>query len=117
MSGVVKVFVVSPDTRSERRFDLHLTVEDLKVLCYSDYGPSAALTCSAEQTRTSNRNSNSKPNHHSFRLRKQSQGKGYSKRRYKTTRILWITRLASPKSKSFDMPTYAFLSTLAGRGQ
>ncbi|KAF8735161.1 hypothetical protein AX14_002617 [Amanita brunnescens Koide BX004] len=30
MSGVVKVFVVSPDTRSERRFDLHLTVENLK---------------------------------------------------------------------------------------
>ncbi|KAF8336191.1 tubulin-folding cofactor B [Amanita rubescens] len=30
MSGIVKVFVVSPDTRSERRFDLHLTVEDLK---------------------------------------------------------------------------------------
>lgn len=30
MSGTVTVFVVSPDTRSERRFDLHLTVEQLK---------------------------------------------------------------------------------------
>ncbi|OBZ73726.1 Tubulin-folding cofactor B [Grifola frondosa] len=27
----VSVFVVSPDTRSERRFDLHITVEQLKV--------------------------------------------------------------------------------------
>lgn len=26
----VKVFVISPDTRSERRFDLHITVEQLK---------------------------------------------------------------------------------------
>ncbi|KAL5492645.1 hypothetical protein ACEPAI_4092 [Sanghuangporus weigelae] len=30
MSGTVTVFVVSPDTRSERRFDLHLTVQQLK---------------------------------------------------------------------------------------
>jgi tubulin-folding cofactor B len=29
--AVVNVFVVSPDTRSERRFDPHLTVEQLKV--------------------------------------------------------------------------------------
>lgn len=31
MSGIVNVFVVSPDTRSERRFDLHITVQQLKV--------------------------------------------------------------------------------------
>ena len=31
MSSIVNVFVVSPDTRSERRFDLHITVEQLKV--------------------------------------------------------------------------------------
>ncbi|KAM6497350.1 tubulin-folding cofactor B [Amanita muscaria] len=30
MSSIVKVFVVSPDTRSERRYDLHTTVEQLK---------------------------------------------------------------------------------------
>jgi len=30
MSSIVHIFVVSPDTRSERRFDLHLTVEQLK---------------------------------------------------------------------------------------
>lgn len=30
MSGTVSVYVISPDTRSERRFDLHLTVEQLK---------------------------------------------------------------------------------------
>ncbi|KAL4072848.1 CAP Gly-rich domain-containing protein [Scleroderma yunnanense] len=30
MSSIVKVIVVSPDTRSERRFDLHITVEQLK---------------------------------------------------------------------------------------
>ncbi|KAG2141980.1 CAP Gly-rich domain-containing protein [Suillus clintonianus] len=30
MSSIVKLFVVSPDTRSERRFDLHLTIEQLK---------------------------------------------------------------------------------------
>ncbi|KAF8840413.1 hypothetical protein BDN67DRAFT_649167 [Paxillus ammoniavirescens] len=30
MSSIVNVFVVSPDTRSERRFDLHLTVAQLK---------------------------------------------------------------------------------------
>ncbi|EPQ56159.1 hypothetical protein GLOTRDRAFT_137972 [Gloeophyllum trabeum ATCC 11539] len=30
MSGTVTVFVKSPDTRSERRFDLHLTVGQLK---------------------------------------------------------------------------------------
>jgi len=30
MSNTVNVFVVSPDTRSERRLDLHLTVEQLK---------------------------------------------------------------------------------------
>ncbi|PFH50928.1 hypothetical protein AMATHDRAFT_143774 [Amanita thiersii Skay4041] len=30
MSGVVNVFVVSPDTRSERRIDPHITVEKLK---------------------------------------------------------------------------------------
>ncbi|KIK57057.1 hypothetical protein GYMLUDRAFT_772417 [Collybiopsis luxurians FD-317 M1] len=30
MSGVLKVFVVSPDTRSERRFDPHLTIASLK---------------------------------------------------------------------------------------
>ena len=30
MSGTVTVFVVSPDTRSERRYDLHLTVGQLK---------------------------------------------------------------------------------------
>ncbi|KAI9464645.1 CAP Gly-rich domain-containing protein [Boletus coccyginus] len=29
-SSIVNVFVVSPDTRSERRFDLHITVEQLK---------------------------------------------------------------------------------------
>ncbi|KAF8548715.1 hypothetical protein OG21DRAFT_1422600 [Imleria badia] len=29
-SSIVSVFVVSPDTRSERRFDLHITVEQLK---------------------------------------------------------------------------------------
>ena len=28
---VVNVFVVSPDTRSERRIDPHITVEQLKV--------------------------------------------------------------------------------------
>lgn len=32
MSGTVTVFVTSPDTRSERRFDLHLTVKQLKVI-------------------------------------------------------------------------------------
>ncbi|KAL6297829.1 CAP Gly-rich domain-containing protein [Sparassis latifolia] len=30
MSSAVHVFVVSPDTRSERRFDLHITVQQLK---------------------------------------------------------------------------------------
>ncbi|KAG8221095.1 CAP Gly-rich domain-containing protein [Butyriboletus roseoflavus] len=30
MSSIVNVFVVSPDTRSERRFDLHITVQQLK---------------------------------------------------------------------------------------
>ncbi|KAF8623157.1 hypothetical protein AX17_007545 [Amanita inopinata Kibby_2008] len=30
MSGIVNVFVVSPDTRSERRIDPHITVEQLK---------------------------------------------------------------------------------------
>ncbi|KAF9234098.1 CAP Gly-rich domain-containing protein [Melanogaster broomeanus] len=30
MSSIVNVFVVSPDTRSERRFDLHITVSQLK---------------------------------------------------------------------------------------
>ncbi|CCM02652.1 uncharacterized protein FIBRA_04756 [Fibroporia radiculosa] len=30
MSSTVNVFVVSPDTRSERRFDLHITVQQLK---------------------------------------------------------------------------------------
>lgn len=30
MPSIVNVFVVSPDTRSERRFDLHITVEQLK---------------------------------------------------------------------------------------
>lgn len=30
MSSTANVFVVSPDTRSERRFDLHLTVQQLK---------------------------------------------------------------------------------------
>ncbi|KAF8634619.1 hypothetical protein AX15_000824 [Amanita polypyramis BW_CC] len=30
MSSIIKVSVVSPDTRSERRFDLHITVEQLK---------------------------------------------------------------------------------------
>ncbi|TFK39679.1 CAP Gly-rich domain-containing protein [Crucibulum laeve] len=30
MSGVVRVFVVSPDTHSERRLELHITVEQLK---------------------------------------------------------------------------------------
>nr|QLC36020.1 ubiquitin-like fold super family protein [Taiwanofungus camphoratus] len=31
MSSTVNIFVVSPDTRSERRFDLHITVQQLKV--------------------------------------------------------------------------------------
>lgn len=31
MSGVLKVWVVSPDTHSERRIDPHITVEQLKV--------------------------------------------------------------------------------------
>ena len=30
MSGLATVFVVSPDTRSERRYDLHTTVQQLK---------------------------------------------------------------------------------------
>ncbi|KAF9466210.1 tubulin-folding cofactor B [Collybia nuda] len=30
MSGVVRVFVISPDTRSERRLELHTTVQKLK---------------------------------------------------------------------------------------
>ncbi|KAI0091545.1 CAP Gly-rich domain-containing protein [Irpex rosettiformis] len=30
MSGTVSVFVISPDTRSERRFDLHTTIEQIK---------------------------------------------------------------------------------------
>ncbi|PCH44550.1 hypothetical protein WOLCODRAFT_26847 [Wolfiporia cocos MD-104 SS10] len=30
MSSAITVFVVSPDTRSERRFDLHITVQQLK---------------------------------------------------------------------------------------
>ncbi|KAH7923712.1 hypothetical protein BV22DRAFT_1092425 [Leucogyrophana mollusca] len=30
MSSMTTIFVVSPDTRSERRFDLHITVEQLK---------------------------------------------------------------------------------------
>ncbi|EPT01114.1 hypothetical protein FOMPIDRAFT_70665 [Fomitopsis schrenkii] len=30
MSSAVNVFVVSPDTRSERRYDLHITVQQLK---------------------------------------------------------------------------------------
>ncbi|KAG1771508.1 tubulin-folding cofactor B [Suillus occidentalis] len=30
MTSIVKLFVVSPDTRSERRLDLHLTIEQLK---------------------------------------------------------------------------------------
>ncbi|KAG6334168.1 hypothetical protein ID866_4915 [Astraeus odoratus] len=36
MSTTVNVFVVSPDTHSERRFDLHTTVEQLKVTCTAD---------------------------------------------------------------------------------
>jgi tubulin-folding cofactor B len=31
MTSIVKLFVVSPNTRSERRFDLHLIIEQLKV--------------------------------------------------------------------------------------
>ena len=31
MSGLVTLFVSSPDTRSERRFDLHLPISQLKV--------------------------------------------------------------------------------------
>ncbi|KAG1799591.1 CAP Gly-rich domain-containing protein [Suillus variegatus] len=30
MTSIVKLFVVSPDTRSERRFDLHVTIQQLK---------------------------------------------------------------------------------------
>ncbi|KAF9076474.1 tubulin-folding cofactor B [Rhodocollybia butyracea] len=30
MSSTLRVFVISPDTRSERRFDLHITIEQLK---------------------------------------------------------------------------------------
>ncbi|OJA11522.1 hypothetical protein AZE42_09434 [Rhizopogon vesiculosus] len=30
MSSIVKLFVISPDTRSERRLDLHTTIEQLK---------------------------------------------------------------------------------------
>ena len=30
--GIVRVFVVSPDTRSERRLDLDITVQKLKVV-------------------------------------------------------------------------------------
>lgn len=33
-SSIVNVFVVSLDTRSERRFDLHITVEQLKVVIF-----------------------------------------------------------------------------------
>ena len=31
MSSIMNVFVVSLDTRSERQFDLHITIEQLKV--------------------------------------------------------------------------------------
>ena len=31
MSSTISVFVISPDTRSERRFNLHITVGQLKV--------------------------------------------------------------------------------------
>lgn len=41
MSSTVHVFVISPDTRSERRFDLHVTIEQLKV-CDA---PSATRLC------------------------------------------------------------------------
>lgn len=37
MSSIVNVFVVSPDTRSERRFDLHIAVQQLKVLIFPLY--------------------------------------------------------------------------------
>ena len=36
-SSIVYVFVVSLDTRSERRFDLHITVEQLKVPAFSHH--------------------------------------------------------------------------------
>ncbi|KAH8110723.1 CAP Gly-rich domain-containing protein [Phellopilus nigrolimitatus] len=42
MSGSVTVFVVSPDTRSERRYDLHLTVKQLKAKLESVTGIPAA---------------------------------------------------------------------------
>ncbi|KAF5379406.1 hypothetical protein D9615_006493 [Tricholomella constricta] len=32
MSGVVRIFVISPDTHSERRLELHITVQKLKVV-------------------------------------------------------------------------------------
>jgi tubulin-folding cofactor B len=31
MTSIVKLFVASPDTHSERRFDPHVTIEQLKV--------------------------------------------------------------------------------------
>lgn len=37
MSTIVNVFVVSPDTQSERRFDLHITIQQLKVLIFLLY--------------------------------------------------------------------------------
>ncbi|KAI5123490.1 hypothetical protein M0805_008859 [Coniferiporia weirii] len=43
MSGSINVFVVSPDTRSERRLDLHLSVKQLKAKLESVTGiPTAA---------------------------------------------------------------------------
>ena len=33
-SSTATVFVTSPDTRSERRYDLHITVEQLKVFSF-----------------------------------------------------------------------------------
>ena len=64
MSGVVNVFVVSPDTRSERRLDLHLTVQQLKVRGFAISVRSTEdvkLSLMKEQARVDHRYTGSEP--------------------------------------------------------
>ncbi len=45
MSGIVNVFVSSPDTHSERRIDPHITVAQLKVMLAIDLQKTRRITC------------------------------------------------------------------------
>lgn len=66
MSTSVNLFVVSPDTRSERRYDLHITVQQLKVrgftICASGRpAEDLKLRPAIEQTRVGDRDTSAKP--------------------------------------------------------